>query len=124
VTGHSRRAGNNARRGGELGLNFFVIVAGSIALVSAPPLILVRLRRYPGPAAPRRPPRCLGLIAVLIPTIIRLTGFFAMLSLSDSGISKSNLGDRARRWRWRLRGLRMVMIIFVETGVFPPNRSP
>ena len=108
----------------ELGLNFFVIAAGSIALVSAPPLILVRLRRYPGSPHPVGRPGALGSSQLLIPTIIRLTGFFAMLSLSDSGISKSNLGDRARRWRWRLRGLRMVMIIFVETGVFPPNRSP
>jgi MFS family permease len=74
----------------SLGLNFAVIAAGSIALVAALPLILVRgVDNIPAashsdeaPAAPR-----LGLTAVLTPTIIGLTGFFALLSLSGSGIS-------------------------------------
>jgi MFS family permease len=74
----------------SLGLNFAVIAAGSIALVAALPLILVRgvdhmpAAPHPNeaPAAPR-----LGLTAVLTPTIIGLTGFFALLSLSGSGIS-------------------------------------
>jgi FSR family fosmidomycin resistance protein-like MFS transporter len=74
----------------SLGLNFAVIAAGSIALVAALPLMLVRgvdnipAAPHPNeaPAAPRR-----GLTAVLTPTIIGLTGFFALLSLSGSGIS-------------------------------------
>jgi MFS family permease len=74
----------------SLGLSFALIAAGSIALVAALPLILVRgvdnipAAPHPGetPAAPR-----LGLTAVLTPTIIGLTGFFALLSLSGSGIS-------------------------------------
>jgi hypothetical protein len=61
VTGHSRRAGNNARRGGELGLNFSVIAAGSIALVPAPPLILVRgFDDIPAPPHPVGRPGALG----------------------------------------------------------------
>jgi predicted MFS family arabinose efflux permease len=73
----------------SLGLNFAVIAAGSIALVAALPLIFVRgvdnITAVPHPSeapAPR-----LGLTAVLTPTIIGLTGFFALLSLSGSGIS-------------------------------------
>jgi MFS transporter, FSR family, fosmidomycin resistance protein len=74
----------------SLGLNFAVIAAGSIALIAALPLILVRgvdnipaaPHRNEAPATPR-----LGLTAVLTPTIIGLTGFFALLSLSGSGIS-------------------------------------
>ena len=74
----------------SLGLNFAVIAAGSIALVAALPLMLVRgvdnIPAAPHPnEAPVAPPR--GLTAVLTPTIIGLTGFFALLSLSGSGIS-------------------------------------
>ena len=74
----------------SLGLNFAVIVVGSIAVVAALPLMLVRgvdnipAARHPNEAAAaaRR-----GLTAALTPTIIGLTGFFALLSLSGSAIS-------------------------------------
>jgi len=68
-----------------------VIAAGCIALVAALPLLLVRgvddvpdLPHHPNetPAA-----RGLGLTALLTPTIIGLSAFFALLSLSGSGIS-------------------------------------
>ena len=67
-----------------------MIAAGSIALGAALPLLLVRgvdnipAARHPSeaPAGQRR-----GLTAVLTPTIIGLTGFYALLSLSGSGIS-------------------------------------
>ena len=54
--GHCRRAGNNARRrGGRAG------AAGSIALVSAPPLILVRrFDDIPAPPHPVGRPGALG----------------------------------------------------------------
>src|SRR5207302_536311 len=74
----------------SLGLNFAVIAAGCIALRAALPLILVRgvdnISAAPHPNEARAAPR-LGLTAVLTPTIIGLTGFFALLSLSGSGIS-------------------------------------
>ncbi len=73
----------------SLGLNFAVIAAGSIAMVAALPLVFVRgIDNIPAahlneaPTAPR-----LGLTALLTPTIIGLTGFFALLSLSGSGMS-------------------------------------
>ena len=68
-----------------------VIAAGCTALVAALPLMLVRgvdnvpdLLHHPNetPAA-----RGLGLTALLTPTIIGLSAFFALLSLSGSGIS-------------------------------------
>lgn len=50
-----------AAAAGELGLNFFVIAAGSIALVSAPPLILVRgFDDIPAPPHPVGRPGALG----------------------------------------------------------------
>ena len=71
------------------GLKAAFFAAGSVALIAAAPLLLVRGidNRQPvalasHPAAPR-----LGLTAVLTPTVIFLTGFFALLSLSGSGIS-------------------------------------
>jgi hypothetical protein len=74
----------------SLRLNFAMLAAGSIALVAALPLVLVRgvdnISAVPHPnEAPAAP--CLGLTAVLTPTIIGLTGLFALLSLSGSGIS-------------------------------------
>jgi MFS transporter, FSR family, fosmidomycin resistance protein len=72
-----------------LGLQVALVVAGGIALVAVVPLILVRGidNRAPAayavhPSAPR-----IGLTAILTPTIIGLTGFFALLSLSGTGIS-------------------------------------
>jgi len=72
------------------GLNVALIAAGGIALVAALPLILVRgidnttiAAHFDHPASTAR----LGFTAVLTPTILGLTGFFALLSLSGSGIS-------------------------------------
>jgi FSR family fosmidomycin resistance protein-like MFS transporter len=74
----------------SLGLSFAVIAAGSVALIAALPLILVRgvdnLVSAPHPHATSSATR-LGLTSVLTPTIVALTGFFALLSLSGSGIS-------------------------------------
>jgi len=71
------------------GLKFAIFAAGGVALVAALPLLVIRGidNRIPAshasePAAPR-----VGLTALLTPTIIGLTGFFALLSLSGSGIS-------------------------------------
>lgn len=71
------------------GIRTAIFAAGGVALVAAVPLILVRgidnrqPVAHPGQAAAPR----LGLTAVLTPTIVFLTGFFALLSLSGSGIS-------------------------------------
>jgi FSR family fosmidomycin resistance protein-like MFS transporter len=71
------------------GLNVALFAAGGVALIAALPLVLIRGidNRAPAshtvyPAAPR-----IGLTAILTPTIVGLTGFFALLSLSGSGIS-------------------------------------
>jgi FSR family fosmidomycin resistance protein-like MFS transporter len=71
------------------GLKAAILFPAAIALLASLPLIFVRGvdNRQPvahagQPAAPR-----IGLTAVLTPNIIFLTGFFALLSLSGSGIS-------------------------------------
>jgi MFS family permease len=71
------------------GLNAALMAAGIIALVVAVPLALTRidteLVRLPPvrEAAGRRD----GMTSILTPTILGLTGFFALMSLSGSGIS-------------------------------------
>src|SRR5262249_47335338 len=70
------------------GLQAAIIAAGSIGLVAALPLLLVRGIDNRLPAAQAGPgPMKFGLTALLTPTILGLTGFFALLSLSGSGIS-------------------------------------
>ena len=71
------------------GLKVAFFAIGAVAIIAALPLLLIRdidnrqPAAHPGqPAAPK-----LGVTAVLTPTIIFLTGFFALLSLSGSGIS-------------------------------------
>ena len=73
-----------------LGLNVAVMSAGILALVVAVPLALARGVENrvvaPPPASPSAGRRD-GLFSILTPTIIGLTGFFALMSLSGSGIS-------------------------------------
>ena len=79
------------------GLSFGLIAAGILAIVVALPLALARgVEENPAPAAahatapasapagsaPKR-----GMTAILTPAILALTGFFALMSLSSSGIS-------------------------------------
>ena len=74
----------------KAGLSFTVIAAGGLALLAAVPLVAIRGvdnlpavdHRGATPTSGR-----LGLSSILTPTIIGLTGFFALLSLSGSGIS-------------------------------------
>src|SRR5437868_6349212 len=72
------------------GLNVALMAAGILALVVAVPLMLARgvdtdvaprhlARSAAGPAG--------GMTSILTPTILGLTGFFALMSLSGSGIS-------------------------------------
>jgi FSR family fosmidomycin resistance protein-like MFS transporter len=72
------------------GLNIGFALVGILALTVALPLSLTRrvdstvLRKHTGePASGRRD----GLTSILTPSILALTGFFALLSLSGSGIS-------------------------------------
>ncbi|HEV8033167.1 MAG TPA: MFS transporter [Stellaceae bacterium] len=72
------------------GLNIGFALVGILALTVALPLSLARrvdstvLRKHTGePASGRRD----GLTSILTPSILALTGFFALLSLSGSGIS-------------------------------------
>jgi FSR family fosmidomycin resistance protein-like MFS transporter len=75
------------------GLSFGLIAAGALALVVALPLALARgvedgaaaIGHAPAPAATAAPK--LGLTMILTPGILALTGFFALMSLSGSGIS-------------------------------------
>ena len=71
------------------GLQAAIFVVSGVALVAALPLLLVRGvdNRQPAAHASQPAPPRIGLTAVLTPTIIGLTGFFALLSLSGSGIS-------------------------------------
>jgi MFS transporter, FSR family, fosmidomycin resistance protein len=79
------------------GLSFGLIAAGVLAIVVALPLALARgVEEVPKPAAAPAPGTAstpsaaapkLGLTAILTPGILALTGFFALMSLSSSGIS-------------------------------------
>jgi MFS transporter, FSR family, fosmidomycin resistance protein len=74
----------------KAGLTFALIAAGGLALVAALPLVVVRgVDNLPAPGHPGQSSagQRLGLTSILTPTIIGLTGFFALLSLSGSGIS-------------------------------------
>ncbi|MGE5272033.1 MAG: MFS transporter [Thiohalocapsa sp.] len=77
----------------SFGLNAALTAAGIIALVVAVPLMLARgvENRVTTPAAAASAPapgrRKDGLFSILTPTILGLTGFFALMSLSGSGIS-------------------------------------
>ena len=74
----------------KAGLTFALIAAGGLALMAALPLAVVRgvdnlpTVGHPGETSAGQR---LGLTSILTPTIIGLTGFFALLSLSGSGIS-------------------------------------
>src|SRR6266849_3090980 len=73
-----------------LGLNFALMAAGIIALIVAVPLVIAR--GIDNEIVPLHPARSAaghgnGLTSILTPTIIGLTGFFALMSLSGSGIS-------------------------------------
>ena len=75
------------------GLNVALMAAGIIALVVAVPLVIARgTDTEAAPAQSARPvhsaaERRDGMTSILTPTIIGLTGFFALMSLSGSGIS-------------------------------------
>lgn len=73
----------------SLGLKTAIFAAGGVAFVAALPLVLIRGidNRAPAAHVAQSAAPKLGLTAVLTPTIIGLTGFFALLSLSGSGIS-------------------------------------
>ena len=72
----------------SFGLKAAMIAAGAVALVAAAPLLLVRGIDNRQPAIhPGGTGAKIGLAQVLTPSIIFLTGFFALLSLSGSGIS-------------------------------------
>jgi MFS family permease len=71
------------------GLKVAIFATAGLALIAALPLILVRDvdNRQPAAHASHLGVPKIGLTGVLTPTIIFLTGFFALLSLSGSGIS-------------------------------------
>ncbi len=77
------------------GLSFGLIAAGVLAIVVALPLGLARgVEERPAAVAAAHAPATsgsagpkLGMTAILTPAILGLTGFFALMSLSSSGIS-------------------------------------
>ena len=79
----------------SMGLNVALMAAGIIALVVAVPLMIARgvdNEIAPHLAQPGHPARSsvgggVGMTSILTPTILGLTGFFALMSLSGSGIS-------------------------------------
>jgi len=76
----------------SFGLNVALMAAGILALVVAVPLLLARdIEGRSAPLYPAKPPAAAGrgdgLFSILTPTILGLTGFFALMSLSGSGIS-------------------------------------
>jgi MFS family permease len=79
----------------SMGLNVALMAAGIIALIVAVPLMIARgvdNEFAPHSAQPGHPARSsvgggIGMTSILTPTILGLTGFFALMSLSGSGIS-------------------------------------
>ena len=79
----------------SMGLNVALMAAGIIALIVAVPLMIARgvdNEFAPHSAQPGQPARSsmgsgVGMTSILTPTILGLTGFFALMSLSGSGIS-------------------------------------
>jgi hypothetical protein len=73
----------------SVGLKAAMFATGAVALVASLPLILVRgiYNRAPAMHVAGAVDGKQGLTSVLTPTIIFLTGFFVLLSLSGSGIS-------------------------------------
>jgi MFS family permease len=71
------------------GLTAAFFVVGAVALVAALPLIVLRTidNRQPASHAGQPAAAKLGLTAILTPMMVFLMGFFALLSLSGSGIS-------------------------------------
>src|SRR2546423_1564398 len=80
----------------SMGLNVALMAAGIIALIVAVPLLMAR--GVDNDVAPLHPARSGahsavsegrggGMTSILTPTILGLTGFFALMSLSGSGIS-------------------------------------
>ena len=69
------------------GLNAGIAMAGGLALAAAMPLALARGTDSAPAAAPAHAGGRGGPTALLTPTILGLTAFFALLSLSGSGIS-------------------------------------
>jgi FSR family fosmidomycin resistance protein-like MFS transporter len=75
-----------------MGLNVALMAAGILALIVAVPLVMARgideeIVHRSAPAAADGAGRGNGMTSILTPTIIGLTGFFALMSLSGSGIS-------------------------------------
>jgi MFS family permease len=77
-----------------MGLNVALMAAGIIALVVAVPLVFARgidsdiMPTFAsGHPARRTAGHGIGMISILTPAILGLTGFFALMSLSGSGIS-------------------------------------
>jgi FSR family fosmidomycin resistance protein-like MFS transporter len=71
------------------GLTTAFLTVGGVALVAALPLILIRGvdNRQPATHAAQPAAAPMGLTAILTPMMVFLMGFFALLSLSGSGIS-------------------------------------
>ena len=71
------------------GLKVALVAAGGIALIAAIPVVVIRGidNRQPVAHPAHAGAARIGLTAVLTPMVIFLTGFFALLSLSGSGIS-------------------------------------
>ncbi|MGC2413696.1 MAG: MFS transporter [Stellaceae bacterium] len=75
-----------------MGLNVALMAAGVLALIVAVPLLMARgiddeIVPHSAPVTEGVAGRGSGMTSILTPTIIGLTGFFALMSLSGSGIS-------------------------------------
>ncbi|HTZ34932.1 MAG TPA: MFS transporter [Stellaceae bacterium] len=74
----------------SFGLRSAILTVSAVAIVAALPLLASRgvdNRQALAAGAPPPAEKKLGLTGILTPTIVFLTGFFALLSLSGSGIS-------------------------------------
>jgi len=111
------------------GLSFGLVAAGALALVVALPLALTRgvdnLVAAPPAGAAKPAGGIKGLTAILTPTILALTGFFALLSLSGSGISNfsvvaltSAYGTPLAVANWALTGYLLAQALGVLAGGF------
>ena len=100
----------------SVGLNAAMFATGAVTLVPSLLLILVRGmdNRAPAMHAAGAVDGKQGLTSVLTPTIIFLTGFFALLSLSGSGISNFSVVALGTAFGTPLAAASLVLTVYLS----------
>ncbi|MBV9826987.1 MAG: MFS transporter [Alphaproteobacteria bacterium] len=102
------------------GLSFGLVAAGAIAWAVAVPLGLSRSVDAPAAHAQHSAGDAgkIGLTAILTPAILALTGFFALLSLSGSGISNFSVVALTTAWGTPLSIANLALTAYLSAQAF------